>query len=359
MPARDLTAEIKAKACARNADVLFGGQATESREESGDVLGPDSYPVVMNSQPGPRTVERDGTGDVASIRRILERVVHQVADHHRDSGAVAFDHDPIAARRHDELVILSQRGEGIQLVGRHRPQVEQLEVQREALVFDAGDLQHLLHQRVHLRELRLDQACHGCDLLSRYGAVLQHRVVAADYGEWSPQLVRRDIQELRLRALEVRHSGGVLPQSIGFGLDLRFASLFREAALGEVSGDLAEASKLPGLVFQRGDDHAGPEPRAVLAEAPALLFVLALALGDDELSSRLAIRYVFGRVKDREVTADDLCRGVALDALRAGVPAADHAFRIEHEDRVVHDARHQKLEPLLAASKALVDDAAR
>jgi hypothetical protein len=38
------------------------------------------------------------------------------------------------------------------------------------------------------------------------------------------------------------------------------------------------------------------------------------------------------------VAPDNLSRGVLLEPLRAGIPARNPAFRIEHEDRVIFDA---------------------
>src|SRR6185312_17171530 len=55
---------------------------------------------------------------------------------------------------------------------------------------------------------------------------------------------------------------------------------------------------------------------------------------------------IFLRVEAREMLADDFFRRVALDALRARIPAADLAVRIEHEDRVVRHALYQQTELL-------------
>src|SRR5206468_5742284 len=102
------------------------------------------------------------------------------------------------------------------------------------------------------------------------------------------------------------------------------------------------------FVAHRADHHARPERRAVLAHAPALLREAAFARRDLELPLRLAVRDLLGRVEAREMLADDLGRGVALDALGTGVPARDAAVRIEHEDRVVDDALHHQAEASLA-----------
>ena len=58
-----------------------------------------------------------------------------------------------------------------------------------------------------------------------------------------------------------------------------------------------------------------------------------------------------GAKNSRIVSAHDLLRGIALDALRARVPARHRAVRIEHVDRVVGDALHQQAEIALAVAQ--------
>ena len=83
----------------------------------------------------------------------------------------------------------------------------------------------------------------------------------------------------------VRHAAGELAERIhllGFG-ELLLQPLERHlrlAALGDVAGDLGKADQLAVIVADRIDDHAGPEERAVLADAPALLLVAAGFPGD-------------------------------------------------------------------------------
>src|SRR5437764_277613 len=70
----------------------------------------------------------------------------------------------------------------------------------------------------------------------------------------------------------------------------------------------------------------------------ACFLVPAFALGDLELPVRFAAPGVFGRVEDREMPADDLVGGVALDPLGALVPSDDLARRVQHQDRVIDHA---------------------
>src|SRR4030095_9512195 len=90
------------------------------------------------------------------------------------------------------------------------------------------------------------------------------------------------------------------------------------APLGDVAGDFGEADE-PALLPDRIDADAGPEEGAVLADAPAFLFVAALFPGDRERAKRLAVGAVGFGVKTGEVLADDFLRRIALDALAADV----------------------------------------
>src|SRR2546430_1982663 len=103
----------------------------------------------------------------------------------------------------------------------------------------------------------------------------------------------------------------------------------------------------------RGDDYVRPEAAAVLSDPPALLFDAPFGTGDFEIVLRLTILLVLGRIEEREMLADDLVRPVALDALRAVVPAGHIAVRIEHEDGVILHAVDEQAEHLLALAQAL------
>src|SRR5690349_19158519 len=116
---------------------------------------------------------------------------------------------------------------------------------------------------------------------------------------------------------------------------------------------ILEAAQLALRVEQRGDNHVGPEARAILAHAPALDLEAADARGFLDLAVGPAGGDRFGRVEDREVLADDVVGGISLDALRAGVPGRDAAVGIEQEDGVVLHALDQHAEALFARAQAL------
>src|SRR5690606_5979377 len=111
---------------------------------------------------------------------------------------------------------------------------------------------------------------------------------------------------------------------------------------GDVTGDLGEADQL-AVLPDRVDQDMGTEPAAVLAHPPALGLVTAIARGDAERTLRFAALDVLLRIEPREVLADHLGIGIALDPLAAGVPAQDGARCIEHVDRVIGNALQQQV----------------
>ena len=128
----------------------------------------------------------------------------------------------------------------------------------------------------------------------------------------------------------------------------RLEPLHRQPPLGQVAGHLGESDQLARLVSHRRDDHVGPEERAILSYAPPLVFESTLGGRLLELDLGPASLDLPERIEAREVVAQDLVLPVTLDAFRARVPADDASFGVEHEDRVVDDAFHQRPEMLLA-----------
>jgi hypothetical protein len=112
-------------------------------------------------------------------------------------------------------------------------------------------------------------------------------------------------------------------------------------SLAQVSGDLAITAQAAFRVAQCRDHDVGPEPRAVLANPPALVFQPPELASRFERAHRLAFRPVLVRVERLEVAADDLVRCVALDPLGSEVPGRHPTVGIEHEDGVVLKALDQ------------------
>src|SRR5690349_20881526 len=113
--------------------------------------------------------------------------------------------------------------------------------------------------------------------------------------------------------------------------------LFRHPPLGELARDLGVADQMTRCIAQGGDDDVGPESRTVFSYAPALVLKAADTRGFAQLVFRKPFLNFFARIKNREMFADDLLGGVALEPLRARVPAQDVAVRIEGKNRIVID----------------------
>src|SRR5262249_34289554 len=116
------------------------------------------------------------------------------------------------------------------------------------------------------------------------------------------------------------------------------------ALLGHVTGDLGKANGAAAGIAYWLDNGGGPEPAAVLADAPALLLGPAVASSERQHPPRHVGSFVFGSKEQRKMLAEDLGGAVTLDPLRASVPGADHAVAIQQIDRIVRDRIDQELE---------------
>src|SRR6266403_3862883 len=96
--------------------------------------------------------------------------------------------------------------------------------------------------------------------------------------------------------------------------------LFRPLLLGDVSRDFCETAQPPRPVAQGGNHHVGPEPRSVLAHAPAFVFEASSLFGKLQFMARPASFHILRWVEAGEVLADDFLRLVALDAFGPGIP---------------------------------------
>src|SRR5207237_889460 len=122
------------------------------------------------------------------------------------------------------------------------------------------------------------------------------------------QVVSQDGQEALLELLRA----GLLREGRRLGRQRALGRLGR-AALGEVPRDLGEGDELALGVAERGDGDAGPETRAVLADAPAFFLEASFARCYFQLALGLRGGDVLGGVQDREVLADDLVGSVSID----------------------------------------------
>src|SRR6185312_10874758 len=94
-----------------------------------------------------------------------------------------------------------------------------------------------------------------------------------------------------------------------------------------------------------------PEAAAVLAHAPAFAFEAAFFGRRRERALRPAGQAILFGVKTREILTDDFRRLVALDPLRAGIPARYDALRVDHVDRIVGDCIDEETVTRLIAER--------
>src|SRR5207248_2397198 len=114
--------------------------------------------------------------------------------------------------------------------------------------------------------------------------------------------------------------------------------------------DLPEPVQGTGRIAQRRDDDVRPEPRTVLADAPAFVLETAFLGRDAQRALGLSREGVLAWVEGGEMMPDDVRRLVALDPLRALVPGHDVPGRIEKEDGVVDDGVDEHREALAIES---------
>ncbi len=109
----------------------------------------------------------------------------------------------------------------------------------------------------------------------------------------------------------------------------RLQRLLGLPSFGDIARGLGESDQRAGLVTDRLDHGCRPELGAVLANTPALILEAPLLASNAQRLRRSAGSLILRRVETREIGADNLRRGVTLDAGRAGVPAIDPAFGVQ------------------------------
>jgi hypothetical protein len=148
-------------------------------------------------------------------------------------------------------------------------------------------------------------------------------------------------------AVRVQHENRVVTDSLDQCPEAYLALLegfLVAAALGQVACHLGEADQCAIAVAQGGDDDVGPEAGAILADAPAFVFVASVANGALELALRQPRLDGFRWIELREMLADDLAGLVTLDGLGAGIPGGDAPVGVEDQQRVVAHALDEHAE---------------
>ena len=111
--------------------------------------------------------------------------------------------------------------------------------------------------------------------------------------------------------------------------------LRRELTVGQIARHLPEPHEVAAVVAQGRDDHVGPEPAAVLTDAPALSLVTPGQTSGLQDPLRQTVGHLLGRIEHREMPADDLVRLIALQPAGAPVPREHMPGLVEQEDRIV------------------------
>ena len=127
-------------------------------------------------------------------------------------------------------------------------------------------------------------------------------------------------------AFRVQHVDGVVRDALHQHAELLFAQaqrLIGRLAFADVARDLGEAEQAALVVDDGIDDHMRHEAGAVLAHAPALCFEFSFGFGPVQVQRGYAGGLIFQSMKAREVLADDFVGDIAIDALRARIPAYD------------------------------------
>ena len=117
---------------------------------------------------------------------------------------------------------------------------------------------------------------------------------------------------------------------------------FSRLLIGDILNDFSKAAQRSAGVIQRGHRYAGQEFRAVLAQAPAILFKTTQPMRAGKIILRLTSGNLLGGIENREIASDHFFRRPALDSLRAAIPDCDAALGIEHINSVVGRAIDQE-----------------
>src|SRR6185437_6203079 len=159
----------------------------------------------------------------------------------------------------------------------------------------------------------------------------------------------------------VAGSGGIgAPDQIGESREQRKIEV--ACALGllaqlephrRVTGDDGKTAKIAGLVADRRDYVVAAIPAAVLAQMPAFLLVPAAPGRNGELLFRRLL--AIGRVENGEMLAEDLGRRIAVQGLRARIPACNAALGVKHVYRAVLDGVNDQAGAAFAFAQFLLD----
>ncbi len=309
----------------------------ERLEDRRRLVRRDTAPGVRDHEAnvlvGGLAIQRDAASRIRELQGIDQQIQQDLLDAvgigaYLDGGAAA------GALEGDRPGRELRSQDGCDIVD-HQVRGDVLDGELDAPGLDAGEVEQVIdhrEQELSAPANTLQARCLGSGQRPLH-AELDQVDVADDRVQRRAQLVRHGREELRLRAvrrfrLDARHA-------LAFEVGL---ALLVQPPLGQITRDLAESDQLPGFVAHRRDHDVRREQPAVLAHAPSLLRVAPFGAGQVELVPWMTAVSVLLCVEHGEVLAEDFPCFVALDPLRAGIPAHDVAGGVEHEDGVIGDA---------------------
>ena len=80
-------------------------------------------------------------------------------------------------------------------------------------------------------------------------------------------------------------------------------------AFRQIACDIGEADDVAFAISHRAQDDVGPKPRSVLADPPAFSFDAKRCCGSTPVCIGPALFNIFGRIKDREMSTENLFGG--------------------------------------------------
>ena len=251
-----------------------------------------------------------------------------------------------------------------------RADVDEVDVQPQLTGDDPAHVQQIVDDLILRHGVAHDRVDSPGDFGRVQQAALQHARPSEDSGQRRAELMADRREKLVLEPGRLFRAVARDPQVFGqaarpllvlfrrparlLGARQRDPLLLVPFPLRQIARDLREPDQSPVVIANGGDHHVGPETRAVLPDAPALVFEPAVARRSFQLPLALARPDILLGIEAREVLADDLVGGVALEPLGARVPRRHVAGRVENEDGVVLHRRDQQPEPLFASSQILV-----
>lgn len=137
------------------------------------------------------------------------------------------------------------------------------------------------------------------------------------------------------------------------GVSRPFERILLAQPLGDVWRDLDETGQIARFAMDGIDDRVYPKSASILANAPTLGLVSALAGGGLKCSQVPLRTPVCIGIENRKVLPDDLVRAIPFDAFGSRIPGRHLPIRVHHVDRVVGDGLDKRIQLVLSVRNRL------